>query len=116
MCIFWCSIFLPFYTVHEVFLTRILAWVAISFSSGPYFVRTLQCDLSWVALHSITHSVIELNKPLCLDKAVVHDGDLLVSNYCNYLKKCLLGSLPIFTGVICIFSIELSKFSTYLFF
>ena len=71
--------------------------------------------LSWVALHSITRSVIELNKPLRHDKAVVHDGDLLISNYCNYLKKCLSGSLPVFNWVICVFSIELSKFSTYFF-
>ena len=35
-----------FITVHEVLLTRVLEWVAISFSGGPCFVRTLQCDLS----------------------------------------------------------------------
>ena len=27
---------------------------------------------SWVALHSIGHSFIELHKPLCCDKAVIH--------------------------------------------
>jgi len=44
--IFQCSIFLPFHTVHEVLKARILKWFAISFSSGPCFVRTLHHDLS----------------------------------------------------------------------
>ena len=39
--IFWHSIFLPFHTAHGVCQARILEWVAISFSSGPHFVRTL---------------------------------------------------------------------------
>ena len=30
---------------------------------------------SWVALHSIAHSFIELRKPLCHDKTVIHKGD-----------------------------------------
>ena len=29
--------------------------------------------LSWVALHSMTHSFVELHKPLCHDKAVIHE-------------------------------------------
>ena len=37
-----------------------------SLSSGPHFVRTLHHDLSWVTLHSMAHSFIDL------DKAVVH--------------------------------------------
>ena len=46
--------------------TRILEWFAIPFSSGPHFVRTLHHDPSWVALHGMAHSFIEL------DKAVIH--------------------------------------------
>ena len=46
--------------------SRILKWFAISFSSGPCFVRTLHHDASWVAIHDMAHSFIEL------DKAVVH--------------------------------------------
>ena len=30
--------------------------------------------LSWVALHSMAYSFIELHKPLCHDKAVIHEG------------------------------------------
>ena len=30
--------------------------------------------LSWLALHSIAHSFIELHKTLCLDQAVTHEG------------------------------------------
>ena len=37
-------IFLPFYTVHRILKARILKWLAISFSSGPYFVRNLHYD------------------------------------------------------------------------
>ena len=29
---------------------------------------------SWVALHGMVHSFIELLKPLCHDKAVIHEG------------------------------------------
>ena len=46
---------------------RILKWFAIPFSSGPCFVRTLtMTHLSWVAIHCMAYSFIEL------DKAVVH--------------------------------------------
>ena len=59
------SYFLPFHTAHGVLKVRILKWFAIPFSSGPRFVRTLHHD-PWVALHSMAHSFIEL------DKAVIH--------------------------------------------
>ena len=34
---------------------------------------TMTCP-SWVALHSMAHSSTELRKPLCHDKAVIHEG------------------------------------------
>ena len=37
--IFQCHVFLPFHTVHGVLKARILKWFAISFSSGPHFVK-----------------------------------------------------------------------------
>ena len=43
---FQCPIFFPFHTVHWVLQARILKWFAITFSSGPLFVRTLHHDLS----------------------------------------------------------------------
>ena len=61
-----CPIFLAFPTVHGVLKARILKWFAIPFSSGPHFVRILHHDLSWVVLHGMAHSFIEL------DKAVAH--------------------------------------------
>ena len=65
--IFQCPIFSPFHTVHGVLKARILKWFAIPFSSGPCFVRTLHHDPSTrLALHSMAHNFIEL------DKAVVH--------------------------------------------
>ena len=44
--IFQCPSFCLFITVHGVLTTGILKWFAISFSSGPCFVRTLHHDLS----------------------------------------------------------------------
>ena len=34
--------------------------------------------LSWVALHGMVHSFIELWKPLHHDKAVIHEGDTIL--------------------------------------
>ena len=53
---------------------RMLQWLAIPSSSGPRFVRT-RSHLSWVALHSMAYSFTELCKPLCHDKAVIHEGE-----------------------------------------
>ena len=44
--IFQCPIFLPFHSVHGVLKARLLKWLAISFSSGPRFVRTVHYDPS----------------------------------------------------------------------
>ena len=35
---------------------------------------TMSCP-SWVALHGIAHGFTELCKPLCHDKAVIHEGN-----------------------------------------
>ena len=43
--IFWPHIFLLFCTVHGILQATVLEWVAISFSSGSHFVRTLHYDL-----------------------------------------------------------------------
>ena len=57
-----------FHAIHRVLQARRLEWVAISFSGGSHFVKTLHCDLSWVALHGMAHNFIELHKSLCHDK------------------------------------------------
>ena len=44
--IFQCHMLLHFHTIHGVLKAGILKWFAISFSSGPCFVRTLNHDLS----------------------------------------------------------------------
>ena len=54
--IFRCHIFWPFHTVHGVLKGRILKRFAIPFSSGP---SPVTCP-SWVALHGMAHSFIEL--------------------------------------------------------
>ena len=75
--IFWCHIILPFHTVHVVLKAAIQKCFAIRFSSEPCFVRTLHLmtRLFWVALHGMAHSFIESCKPLCHDKAVIHEGE-----------------------------------------
>ena len=65
------TILLPYHTVHGVLVARILEWFAIPSSSGPRFVKTLHCDPSWVALHSMAYSFTELCKPLCHQ---IHEG------------------------------------------
>ena len=72
------SIFLLFCTVHGVLKTRIWEWVAIS-SSGKQFWTVLSelftvTWLSWMGLFSMTHSFIELCKPLHHNKAVIQEG------------------------------------------
>ena len=54
--------------IHGVLKARILKWFAILFSRGPHLseLSTMTRRPSWVALHSMAHSFIEL------DKTVVH--------------------------------------------
>ena len=59
--IFQCFIFLPFHTVRGVLKARILKWFAIPFSSGHILSElSTMTRLSWVALHGMVHSLIEL--------------------------------------------------------
>ena len=44
--IIWFHIFLPFHTTHRVLAARTLEWLAIPFSRGPDFIRTLHYDPS----------------------------------------------------------------------
>ena len=74
-----------FHTVHGIFKAGILNWFAISFSSGPCFVRTFHHDPSWVALHGMSHSFIEL------DKAVVHEISLNILFYHNSIPNLFGG-------------------------
>ena len=75
-----CHFFLfPFHTVHEVLKARMLKWFSIPFSVDHWsFIRTMieliksfselstkTCQ-SWVALHAMAHSFLEL------EKAVIH--------------------------------------------
>ena len=59
--IFQCHIFLPFHTVHGVLKATILKWLAIPFSSGPCFVRTLHYDPSVLVWPYMAWLKISLN-------------------------------------------------------
>ena len=52
-----CPIFLPFHAVHGVLKARILKWF-VNHVFSELFTMT---HLSWVALHSMAHSFIELD-------------------------------------------------------
>ena len=59
--IFQCHIFLPFHSVHDVLKARILKWFAAP--SPVDLILSELCTMtcpSWVALHSMVHSFIEL--------------------------------------------------------
>ena len=65
--IFQCPIFLPFHAVHGVLKSRILKCFAFPFSSVLHFSElSTMTRVSWVALHSMARSFIDL------DKALVH--------------------------------------------
>ena len=61
--IFQCPIFLPFHTFQGVLKARILKWFAIPFSSDHVFSELSTVTRpSWMALQSMVHSFIELDK------------------------------------------------------
>ena len=75
--ILWLKVFLfiPFILFKGALKARALEWFAIPSSSGLCFVRMLHYDQSIVGGPGQTAcSSIELHKPLCHDKAVIHDG------------------------------------------
>ena len=59
---FWCHIFLLFHTVQGVLEARI-KWFSIPFFSGHVLSKlSTMTRPSWVALHGMAHSFIELHK------------------------------------------------------
>ena len=56
-------IFLPFHTVHGALKARTLKWFAIPFPVDHILSQlSTVTHLSWVALHGMAHSFIELDK------------------------------------------------------
>ena len=70
--LFWCQIFLSFHTVHS----QQEYWSELPF---PPPVNQVLSELftmthpSWVALHCLAHSFIELCESFRHDKAVIHE-------------------------------------------
>ena len=74
--VFQCCIFLLFHTVHGVHGQEY--WSGLLFPSPVDHVLSELFTMthpSWVALHSMAHSSIELYKPLHHDKAVIQEGE-----------------------------------------
>ena len=67
---------------------RILKWLAIPFSSGPHFVRTLHHDQSILAaLHSMAHSFIELPKAVVMWLDWLLFCDWVFQSVCPLMEK-----------------------------
>ena len=73
--IFPCHIFLPFHAVHGVPVTRILSGLPFPPLVGHILLEVfiMTCPY-WVALHGMSHSFVELCKPLHHDKVVIREG------------------------------------------
>ena len=56
-----------------LFLSSIFLSIKV-FSNWSEMTLFCQTCPSWVALHGMAHSFTELHKPLCHDKAVIHEG------------------------------------------
>ena len=53
-------------------------WSGLSFPPPVYYILSgisAMINLPWVALHGMAHGFIELYKPLCQEKAVIHEGE-----------------------------------------
>ena len=84
--IFHYLIFLPFHTVYGVGFSRLEYWSGLPFPSPVDHVlseHSTMIRLSWVALHGMAHSFIEL------DRAVVH-----VIRLVSFLRLWFSISLP----------------------
>ena len=75
--IVWCHIFFAFLNSLWEFHGKYTGVVLPFPPPVDHILSELSAmtHLSWVALHSMTHSFIELHKPLRHDKAVIHEGD-----------------------------------------
>ena len=60
--------------------------------------------LSWVALHSLAHSFIKLCKPLCHDKAVIHEGMEMV--VCKEWPCCQILATFSYPNGLCLMSVH----------
>ena len=79
------SYLLPFHTVHGVLKARILKWFPFPSPVGHVLSElSTMTHPSWVALHSMAYSFIEL------DKAVVHVLDWLAFCDCVFQSVCPL--------------------------
>ena len=74
--LFWCCIFLPFHTVMG--FSRQEYWSGLPFPSPVDHVLlelfTMTCP-PWVALNGMAHTFTVLCKPLCHNKALIHEEE-----------------------------------------
>ena len=73
--IFWCHIFLDFSYCQGVLLSRILEWVSFPPPVGHIFSEHFKWPCpSWMTLQGMAHNLIGLYKPLCHEKALIHES------------------------------------------
>ena len=81
--IFWCLVVLLF-ILFRGFLWQEY-WSGLPFPPPVDHILSVLFTvtyLSWVVLHGMAHSFVELHKPLRHDKAVIHEGAHLSRVYC----------------------------------
>ena len=84
MCVCVCVQFLSrvqLRTVaHQASLSFTISWSLLKFMSTELVLSELSTVTrpSWVALHGMAHSFIELHKPLLRDKTVIYEGERIL--------------------------------------
>ena len=82
---FQCHVFLPFHTFHGVLTQEYLSGLPFPPRVGHILSELFtMTHLSWVALHGMAHSFIELQKPLFHDNTVIHEGEALFTDHLIY--------------------------------
>ena len=76
--------------IQFIGFSQLVYWSGLPFPSPVDHIlseiSTITCP-SWVALHGMAHSFIELHKLLCLDKAMSHEGKIQCSSSINLEVK-----------------------------
>jgi len=103
--IFQCHVFLPFHSVRGV-----LEWFAI-----PPPVDHVLLELStvtspsWLALHGMAHSFVELHKPLHHNKAVIHEGKDM-HNQVKTIYQNVMPNSVLISETVNVFPLKISLF------
>ena len=74
------------------FLRQVYWGGGLPFPSGDHILSELSARTcaSWVALHAMAHSFIDLHKPLQDNKAVIHEGESSMPSHFSCVRLCAI--------------------------